>query len=101
MELSWTKFEDEFEELTLEGQLNSQSIAVFRKEIERFFDNTTKDLYLEMSRLIHLDSVGMGVLIFFHTQFQSSGRKVVFKTLSDEIENLFELTSLNRVLNIA
>lgn len=78
--------------------LNSGEIK--NKILEKVSDVVSKDLVIDLTNVSYIDSSGLGVLIGLHKQCKLNGRRLKLFGLNKQLEELFSLTSLDKILNI-
>ncbi len=100
LDIQWDASDDSQLRVELSGCFTNQSISEFRFRVEEYLKRGAGDLILRVEKLFHIDSIGIGVLIFFHTQFNGQGRQLIFESPSSDLKEIFKLTSLDRVLTI-
>lgn len=78
--------------------LNSSKIK--NQILEKVSDTFSKDLLIDLTDVSYIDSSGLGVLIGLHKQCKLNGRKLKIFGLNKNLQELFSLTSLDKILNI-
>jgi len=68
--------------------------------LEKVSDTFSKDLLIDLTNVSYIDSSGLGVLIGLHKQCKLNGRKLKIFGLDKNLQELFSLTSLDKILNI-
>lgn len=87
--------------LRLVGILDKETCQRFREEMETWqTDRGFVKLYLDVSQLHSMDSIGLGIIIFHYSYFKNSGRELVLLNPSGEIKDLLELSCLNRIIPV-
>ncbi len=87
--------------LQIEGKIILGSTQYFEKDITKNgFEGNHKVIELDMGNVSHIDSAGMGALMRLHQEARNHGKELVVVALSKKLESLFELTRLNKFLNV-
>lgn len=86
--------------VTISGQFTSQYIADFRAAIDEIASTAPARILINMQQLSFIDSLGIGVLIFYHNNLRRSGVQIALFRPSPSIEEILRLTSLDRVIPI-
>jgi anti-sigma B factor antagonist len=68
--------------------------------LEKISNTFSKDLLIDLTNVSYIDSSGLGVLIGLHKQCKLNGRKLKIFGLDKNLQELFSLTSLDKILNI-
>jgi len=71
-------------------------LQAFQKSLEKVKEN----LYVRMADLTFIDSTCLGVIMFNFNKLSKQNRKLVILDPSEEIRNLMEYTSLDKVFHI-
>lgn len=74
-------------------------------ECKEFFDKiieeyNTKTIILDMSGVGYINSAGIGMIVECFRKFKDNGGRVVLCSLVSDIAKLFEITRLNRFIEI-
>lgn len=88
----------------LKGRIADLDVKRVQHKIEQLYKKKYPRIIVDVSKAAFLDSHGLGTIVYFHTLMQKDGRQlVVLNTNGDRsayINRLFELTNLDKVLNI-
>jgi anti-sigma B factor antagonist len=88
----------------LKGRIADLDVKRVQHKIEQLYKKKLPRIIVDVSRATFLDSHGLGAIVYFHTLMQKEGRKlIILNTNGDRsayINRLFELTNLDKVLNI-
>lgn len=60
----------------------------------------SKTVVLNLEKIVYMNSVGLGIIIDTYKNFKENNGKLVLCSLLPEIENLFEITKLNKFIGI-
>ena len=83
----------------IEGRLVSAVAPSLREEVIGKMTDGTNVLF-DLSRMVHIDSSGLGVLVQVLQKAKSSGGKVVLAALQAEPKIVFDITKVSRVFEI-
>jgi anti-anti-sigma factor len=88
----------------LKGRIADLDVKRVQHRIEQLYKKKYPRIVIDVSRATFLDSHGLGTIVYFHTLMQKDGRQLlILNTNGDRsayINRLFELTNLDKVLNI-
>jgi anti-sigma B factor antagonist len=84
--------------LTIEGELDTVSVAPLRKEIDKLVERSPKRVEVDLSALRMLDSSGVGALVLLYKRVRAAGGAVVMIGLRDQPLAIFRLLRLDRVM---
>lgn len=59
----------------------------------------TQNLLVDAARLKHIDSAGIGVLVFIHSEAKSLSKAVIFLNMPGEISSILAETKIGSLLN--
>lgn len=86
--------------LTLEGRLDAQSSASFKKTLSPFVKEETPLLILDFRHVAFVDSTGLGALISMLRKVQSQDGQLTLTNVNAEVESIFEVTRLHKLFKI-
>jgi anti-sigma B factor antagonist len=88
----------------LKGRIADLDVKRVQHKIQQLYKKKVPRIVVDVSKATFLDSHGLGTIVYFHTLMQKEGRQlVILNTNGDRsayINRLFELTNLDKVLNI-
>ena len=87
--------------VNLSGSMYVEDSASVREKLIALLDEGVSNLTLELSGLDYIDSSGLGVLISTHKRCLQKGGKMTITGLRGMVEELFKLTRLDLVFNVA
>ena len=87
--------------VNLSGSMYVEDSASVREKLIALLDEGVSNLTLELSGLDYIDSSGLGVLISIHKRCLQKGGKMTITGLRGMVEELFKLTRLDLVFNVA
>lgn len=88
-------------ELVPEGELTIEAADAFRALVAELLADGVVLFLLDLSRVSYLDSTGLGALVHLLRQTKARGGGVVFYAVSPPVQELFQLTHLDKVLHLA
>jgi anti-anti-sigma factor len=89
----------------LSGKIIDVEVKGIQQQLDRLYkDKKLHRIVLDVTRADFIDSHGLGVIVYFHTLMQKEKRKFVIingnQDQNSYFNRLFELTNLDKVLNI-
>ena len=84
--------------VSLEGRLDTTTAPQFEEELKSSIDGIT-DLHLDLKELAYISSAGLRVLLSAQKIMNKQGSMVV-KNVSDEVNEIFEVTGFADILTI-
>ncbi len=85
----------------ISGSMYVEDSASVREKLIALLDEGVSNLTLDLSGLDYVDSSGLGVLISIHKRCLQKGGKMTITGLRGMVEELFKLTRLDLVFNVA
>ncbi len=86
--------------LDISGHIKGNEVSHFRAAIQKSISESKNFLVANMAEVGFIDSSGVGMLITCHQDLKSVGGQLVLMRLSDDIYDLFEMTSIDRLFEI-
>lgn len=87
--------------LRVEGIIRlGESAEFFARNLRRILENEEGNVLLDLSRINHIDSTGIGELVAYLGRFGEHGRKLILVDPSARIRKLLELAQLARLFPI-
>ena len=86
--------------LDISGHIKGSEVSHFRSTIQRAIAEKKLFLAANMQEVGFIDSSGVGMLITCHQDLKAAGGQLVLMKLSDDIYDLFEMTSIDRLFEI-
>jgi anti-sigma B factor antagonist len=86
--------------LDISGHIKGSEVSHFRTAIQKAITERKLFLVANMQDVGFIDSSGVGMLITCHQDLKSAGGRLVLMRLSDDIYDLFEMTSIDRLFEI-
>ena len=98
------KRNDEIPLLELTGRIVDADVKKFQRRIDQLYKKKHKQIIVDVSRASFLDSHGLGTIVYYHTLMQKEKRELIILNANPDrnsyLNRLFELTNLDKVLNI-
>jgi anti-anti-sigma factor len=87
--------------IAIKGQIRIST----QKEFREFFselveENSSRSVILNMAGIGYINSAGIGMIVDSFRKFKESGGRLVLCSLLPDVEKLFEVTKLNRFIEI-
>lgn len=83
------------------GEIDISNAFDVKKFIhENILNKGEKYCILDFKNLSYIDSSGLGIIVGLHKTFKLQGGEIVLVNLNENIRKLFELTNLDRILNV-
>jgi anti-anti-sigma factor len=102
--LDITVTKDDVPVIELDGRVADMEVKRVQQAIDQLYKKKTPKIVVDVSKANFLDSHGLGTIIYYHSLMQKENRQLlVLNTNTDRsayINRLFELTNLDKVLNI-
>ena len=88
----------------LKGRIADMDVKRVQHKIEQLYKKRMSKIVIDVSNASFLDSHGLGTIVYYHTLMQKEGRQLLILNSNPDrsayINRLFELTNLDKVLNI-
>lgn len=98
------KKNDENPILELTGRIVDADVKKFQRKIDQLYKKKCNQIVIDVSRANFIDSHGLGTIVYYHTLMQREKRQLIILNSNTDsnsyLNRLFELTNLNKVLNI-
>lgn len=96
-----TKKQNGIKIIKLDGQVRIST----QNDFKDLLDNLVKEcegetVIIDMNGVVYMNSVGLGIIIDTFKKFKEMKGKIVLCNLLPDIANLFEVTKLNRFIEI-
>lgn len=96
-----TKEVDGVKIIKLTGQIRISTQNEFKDLLDTLArENEGKTIIISMDGVIYMNSAGLGIIIDTYKKFKEKKGKMVLCNLLPDIEKLFEVTRLNRFIEI-
>lgn len=98
--MTWTINEEKGRlTVALDGRFVASNAPMLREDVLGRMDKGTNVLF-DLSRMAHIDSSGLGVLVQILQKAKSGGGKVVLANLQPGPKIVFDITKVSRVFEI-
>jgi stage II sporulation protein AA (anti-sigma F factor antagonist) len=85
----------------VEGELDMHVADMFRTTVEEALDkNGVKNLILSLADVTFIDSSGLGVILGRYKRISQQGGKMSAVQLQPQVEKIFELSGLLRIMKL-
>ncbi len=85
----------------LTGELDHHSADSLRKAVEQELDKEVANtVLLSLDGLTFMDSSGLGVILGRYRRLNQAGGKMAACNLKPQVQRIFELSGLTRIMNI-
>jgi anti-anti-sigma factor len=98
MEIITQRHTGELAELKLRGRLDGYWADHLASDLDRFVREGTHRLWLDLSDVTYLSSLGIGVMVRFQTQLKSLGGSLKVVNPSEPVKDVLETVRLTEVL---
>jgi anti-anti-sigma factor len=88
--------------VTVRGELDVLTAPFLWEQMEPALAGLTGKLVFEFAELGFIDSMGLGVIVRAHSRLRGKepGRKIMVRNLNAHARKVFEITGLDRVLDV-
>jgi len=86
--------------LDIAGHIKGGDAGRFRSEVHKALAEQNFHLAANLKDVSFIDSSGVGTLITCHQDLKAAGGQLILLNLSDDIYDLFEMTSIDRLFEI-
>lgn len=90
--------------MELTGRIIDADVKKFQRRIDQLYKKKYGRIILDVSCANFIDSHGLGTIVYYHTLMQKENRELVICNTNPDrnsyLNRLFELTNLDKVLNI-
>ena len=84
----------------LSGKLNIESVEIFEKKTSECIKDELSVLFINFSKLMFIDSSGVGSLIKFNNRVKIHSGKIIIYNLSEPIKKIFKRAYLDRFFTV-
>ncbi len=86
----------------LRGQfIGGEETDVLRDVLKKYAEEKKNKLIIDFEKATYLNSTALGVLIAAHSNFVKRGGEIILCNLDKSLENIFIITKLITVFNVA
>ena len=87
-------------ELALDGKVYADTAPELKAVLASSVERGLKRLVVNAARLEQIDSAGLGVFVNLLKQIRPKGGKIVFFACNPNVERVFEITKLGKVIPV-
>ncbi|MFW5960502.1 MAG: STAS domain-containing protein [Chitinivibrionales bacterium] len=88
----------------LSGRVHSSESPIMKRKLENAYRKKDECIVVDITEVEFVDSQGLGIIVYYHTLLQKSGRRLVILNSSSDpdsyVTKLFNITNLDKVLNV-
>ncbi len=84
--------------ISVEGSIDTVTAADFEKQVKEAL-NGAKNLVLDFEKVEYVSSAGLRAIISLNSIMEEQGKMVV-KNVSEDVNEVFEMTGFDEILNI-
>lgn len=84
--------------ISVEGSIDTVTAADFEKQVKEAL-NGAKKLVLDFEKVEYVSSAGLRAIISLNSIMEEQGKMVV-KNVSEDVNEVFEMTGFDEILNI-
>ena len=82
------------------GDLNYRNIPELSEVLVGLIDKNAKNIIIDFSRITHIDSAGIGILIKYARKADNEDFELVIAGCSEQLLTLFKPINLNKLIKI-
>ena len=82
------------------GLLDGINASLFREEINECIANNAEIIIVDFQNVTFMDSSGLGALVKSLETVKTAGGRIFLCSMNEQIQMMFELTSMDRVFQI-
>ena len=86
--------------LALSGEFGLEAGKRFEDAVEGLERQRVRELTLDLSRIVFIDSTGTLMLLDLHRRFSAAGARVTFEGATPQVQRLFESVGMGSVLTM-
>lgn len=86
--------------LTISGEIEVYNTTAIQAEVKQLIADKKLRLVLDMDAVPFIDSTGIGVILLWHKGLKDAGGGLKLVRISAAVDQVFQLTRLNKVLEI-
>jgi anti-sigma B factor antagonist len=86
--------------MAVQGELDVLTAPFLWERLEPLLPKAGQRLVLDLGGVRFLDSMGLGVIVRAQSQLRHAGGELVVRSLQDQARKVFELTGLDRTLDV-
>lgn len=90
--------------IELTGRVADVDVKKFQQKVDQLYKKKYARIFVDVSKANFMDSHGLGTIVYYHTLMQKEKRQLIIvnknKDKESYLNRLFELTNLDKVLNM-
>lgn len=86
--------------VSLNGDLDINSVKEFQEQVIREYSELDKDLVFDLKGLEYIDSTGLGAIITVYKDVKEKNKKLSIINANKNVKKLFYITELDSVFEI-
>jgi anti-anti-sigma factor len=86
--------------ISIENEVAQEDTDVLQKKLLEFLEAGTLKIVLDMSQCGYINSMGLSTILHIKIKFNEKGGDIKIARINTLIKNLFELTNLNKIIDI-
>ena len=87
--------------VSVSGEIDAYTAPKLREELLPLSEGKNKSITVNLKDVSYMDSTGLGVFVGLFKQLNKNEGELKLVELSDRLKRLFELTGLNKIMNIS
>lgn len=84
----------------LSGELDLSCSEELRMELNNNIESNLSDINIDMSKLKHIDSTGVGVIVGIMKNLRSKGKDIKILNARDNVKKIFNITGLDQIIKM-
>lgn len=101
MQIQIQKNEENIGIIKIAGNLDADSVSLFKKETAKIVDEGCHTLILDCTGMAFVDSMGLGALISLLRKVRTLKGDLKVAGLNKEVKTVFEITRLHRLFDVS
>ena len=87
--------------VTVRGEIDVATSPDLKHELDDLLAQDAKFITLDLSRLVFMDSSGLGVLVSAHKRLKEiGGETILLRGMQEPVRRVFEITGLTRLFTV-
>lgn len=86
--------------ISLSGEIDSATVEDFYAEVHAIYMHDKKDIVFDCAALTFIDSTTLGTFVKILKQLKQDGHNFSLKNVQPRIRKLFQICSLDRIMEI-
>ncbi len=83
-----------------EGDVDMHSSPLLRAELKKYYNNDTKAILIDLSKVPYMDSSGIASLVECLQWEKANGKKMVLYGINERVLGIFEMAKLHTLFTI-